>query len=106
MSIFRIWDPTNNCRIMDAITIGPIPSEIIEPKFVPNRMAKYSNLLRAFELIPYNGMFERIKNATSIISVHFNAVLNPTFFSVGARTSGRLCSISSNLIIKCSKYCL
>jgi len=106
MSMFSIWAPTNSCRIMDAITIGPIPNDTIEPKFVPNSIARYSNRLNAFALIPYNGMFDKIKNDTKIMSVHFNAVLNPTFFSVGLLTSGRLCSKSRNPIINCSKYCL
>ena len=52
VSIFKIFAPTNSCKIIEAMTIGPIPNEIIEPNSVPNKIAKYSKLLKACPEIP------------------------------------------------------
>ena len=81
---------------MELITIGPIPREIIEPKEVPKRIARYSNREREDSAIPNKGILDKTKKATRITSVHLRLTLKLTFFSFGARTSGRLCSKSLN----------
>ncbi len=88
VSIFIISAPFNSWRIMEAVTIGPMPREIMLPKSVPRIIARYSNLESAFSERPNKGMFARTKKAPRIIRVHFNFVLNPTFFSSGFLTSG------------------
>ncbi len=52
----KMPEPTSNCKIIDDITIGPIPKLITLPKSVPNKTARYLNLSSAFALRPCNGM--------------------------------------------------
>ena len=75
--------PTNNCKIIEAVTIGPIPKEITLPKSVPSKTAKFSNLDKALPDNPYNGIFAKIKKAPRIIKVHFAFTLKSSFFSTG-----------------------
>ena len=48
----RIPEPAKSCKIIDEVTIGPIPRLIIAPKSVPNIVERKSNLSRAFLLNP------------------------------------------------------
>ena len=63
VSISKILLPTKSCKIIEAITIGPIPSEMIEPKSVPNIIAKYSNLSSALFDNPKRATFAKMKKA-------------------------------------------
>ena len=90
MSIFRIPDPTNNCKIIEAVTIGPIPKLMTLPKSVPRINARYSKRSREFFAKPYRGILARTKKAARIIKVHLSLTLKLNFFSVGYRTSGKL----------------
>src|SRR3989338_8024387 len=73
----------NNCKIIEAITIGPIPKEIIEPKSVPRIIARYSNLAKELFDKPCKGIFANMKKAAKIIKVHLSFTLKPSFFSAG-----------------------
>ncbi len=86
--MFKIPEPTSNCKIIEAITIGPTPKEIMLPNSVPKIIAKNSNLSRALFESPKRGIFARIKKAAKTIRVHFSFILNPSFFSSGLVTSG------------------
>ena len=73
---------------MDAITIGPIPKEMIEPKSVPRIMAKNSNCSKALFERPKRGILAKMKKAPRITRVHLSFTLKPNFFSSGFFTSG------------------
>jgi hypothetical protein len=89
--------------MMEAITIGPIPREMMLPNSVPMIIARYSNLCNELLAMPYKGIFARTKNEVNTIKVHFNFVLNGSFFSIGPFTSGRLNKISFKPIFLMSK---
>ncbi len=99
MSILTIPLPTNNCKIIEAVTIGPIPRDIMLPKSVPSMTAKYSNLESEFDASPKREIFARTKKAISTIKVHFNFTLKLNFFSTGGLTSGRFCNRFFNSIL-------
>ena len=70
-----------------------------EPKEVPNKIARYSKRESELSEIPNKDILDRTKNPTKITRVHFNLTLKLTFFSVGARTSGKLCNNPRNPMI-------
>ena len=43
ISIFNILEPTKSCKTMLAVTIGPIPRDINEPKLAPRIVESDSN---------------------------------------------------------------
>ena len=47
-SIFSIPDPDNSCNTILAVTIGPIPKDIREPKLAPRIVDNDLNWLSAF----------------------------------------------------------
>jgi len=72
VSIFKILAPVSNCNIIEAITIGPIPREIILPKSVPRIMARYSKRERALSDNPKRGRTDLVE------SIQFSNRLKPT----------------------------
>ena len=73
---------------MDAVTNGPIPSEMMLPKEAPKMIDKNSNSLQRIFPRPYKGTNPITKNKTRIIKVHFNFSLNERR-CFGPFTSGR-----------------
>ena len=68
--------------MIDAMTIGPIPSEITDPNSVARIIERYSNLEREFAASPKRGMFPRTKKNARIMRVHLSFVLKASFFSM------------------------
>ena len=53
--------PLSNCRMILAVTIGPIPSDMILPNCAPRTMDKNSRLSLVLALAPKTGMSPSVK---------------------------------------------
>jgi len=48
-------DPFRSCSTIDAVTIGPIPNEMMDPKLAPRIIERNSNCCSAFSPRPKSG---------------------------------------------------
>src|SRR3989338_5419606 len=81
------------------VTMGPMPSERMEPKLAPRMMLRNSNCSKALPPRPYRGTRPRAKKATRMRPVHFSFSLKERCFWVGLLTSG----ISSDIRVMTSR---
>src|SRR3990172_1638062 len=91
--------------MIEAVTIGPIPSEIKLPNSAPRIIDKYSNCDKEFCPSGQRGIRPKTKNRTSTRRVHFSLSLKGSLFCLGDSTSGRLIIIlSKKLILVLKKF--